>query len=125
MMPKKPSRLRTMIRPINEMPSCFFMTAPLFCSRTLCFSLLTSHVLPLLDPAADALQVAEIHPHQEGASLDVVVGHEPPVTAVAALVAVVAHHEIASLRHRAAEAVVIGFAIVPMGELQHLREIHM
>src|SRR6188472_1659868 len=77
----------------------------------------------LLDPVADSLEVVEVHPHQERASLDVVIRHETPVAAVAALVAVVTHHEVVTRWHRAAKTVVIVFAIASVGELPDLREI--
>src|SRR5258708_3350574 len=98
------------MRLTNESPRCFSIDSPFF-SR-------------LLYPVADALEVAEVHPHQECAPLDVVVRHESPVTAVAALIAVVSHHEVLARGHRAAETVVIVFAILPMGELPDLRQIH-
>src|SRR5688572_27394092 len=111
MTPRNPRTPRPMMRFINEMPCCFRMKPPLvrdFFTRS------------LLDAVADALEVAEVHPHQESAALDVVVGDESPVTAVAALVAVVAHHEVMARGDRAAETVVIVFAIPAVGELPDL-----
>src|SRR5215831_17124269 len=92
--------------------------------RPLCLRMNLSPVLPLVDSVADSLEIAEVHPYQEGAALDVIVGHESPVAAVAALVSVVAHHEVLAGRDRAAEAVVIVVAILPVGELPHLRQLH-
>src|SRR5258705_812170 len=111
--PPTPRIASTMIRPCSETPRCFPMNPPWH------FILVLS-----LDAVADALEVAEVHPHQEGASLDVVVRHESPVTAVAALVAVVAHHEIVPRGDHAAKTVVIGFAILSIGELADLRKVH-
>src|SRR6202521_4255713 len=112
MIATKPSSARPMIKLTSDRPRCLPMEPPS------CFILVSS-----LDAVADALEIAEVHPDQERAPLDVVVGHESPVAAVAALVAVVPHHEIVAGGNRAAETVVIVFAILPMGELAHLREI--
>src|SRR5450432_210824 len=109
MMARKPRTARPTMSPVNETPLCFPMDSPLS---------------KLLDAIADPLEVPEIHPDQESAALDVVVRDESPVAAVAALVAVVTHHEIVPRGDRAAETVVIVFAILPMGELPDLREIH-
>src|SRR5450755_3316008 len=109
MMAKKPRRASVMMSPVNETPSCFLMDSPFSNS---------------LDAVADPPEVPEVHPDQESATLDVVVRDESPVAAVAALVAVVPHHEIVPRGDRATEAVVIVFAILPMGELPDLREIH-
>src|SRR5471032_3594299 len=105
---RKPRMASVMMSPVIETPRCFPMDSP--------FS-------ELLDAIADPLEVPEIHPHEESAALDVIVGDESPVAAVAALVAVVTHHEIVARGDRAAETVVIVFAILPMGELPDLREI--
>src|SRR5689334_2604091 len=87
--PTNPSSASQKMSPDNETPCCFRMNPPL-----------KPRLLFLFDAVADALEVTEVHPHQEGAPLDVVVGDESPVTAVAALVAVVSHHEVLSLRDR-------------------------
>src|SRR5258707_6492896 len=105
---RKPSTARVMMSPVNETPRCFPMNSPLSI---------------LFDAVADSLEVPEVHPHQESAALDVVVRHESPVAAVAALVAVVSHHEIVARADRAPETVVLVFAILPTGELPDLRAI--
>src|SRR5213083_134913 len=53
---------------------------------------------------ADALEVAEIHPHEKRLADDVLVGHEAPEPRVARIVAVVAHHEVVARRHFARHA---------------------
>src|SRR5260221_14369831 len=110
---RKPKIARSQMSPVRETPRWLPMNPP-------------SHFILVLslDAIADALEVAEVHPHQECAALDVIVRHESPVTAVAALVAVVAHHEIVPRGDRAVETVVIVFAILSLGELADLREIH-
>ena len=45
---------------------------------------------------ADTLELVEIPPDQKRLADDVRIGHEAPVAAVAAAVAVVAHHEVMS-----------------------------
>src|SRR5690349_22130053 len=51
----------------------------------------------------DALQVAEVHPHEERAADDVLVGHEAPVARILGIVAVVAHHEVVACGHLAGD----------------------
>ena len=55
--------------------------------------------------AANALEVAKVHPDDECLAHDITVWHEAPVAAVGAVVAVVAHHEILAGRHDAGELV--------------------
>src|SRR5258705_12872576 len=110
MMPAKPNTARTMMSWISPMPRALRIEC-LPCNR-------------LFDAAADPAEVAEVHPHPESATFHMVVGDETPVAAVAALVAVVAHHEVVPRGHGAAKTVVIVFAILAMGELADLREIH-
>ena len=45
---------------------------------------------------SDALDVAEVHPDEEGPADDVLVGNEAPEARVLGIVAVVAHHEVVS-----------------------------
>src|SRR2546423_14558898 len=52
---------------------------------------------------SDAFQVAEIHPDEEGLADDVLVRHEAPETRIHRVVAVVAHHEVVTLRHLAGD----------------------
>src|SRR6185436_5352318 len=53
---------------------------------------------------ADTLELVEIPPDQKRLADDVLIRHESPVPAVAAAVAVVAHHEVIPGRHRARKA---------------------
>ena len=60
------------------------------------------------DAAADPLEcqtadVVPVEPDEECPAADVVIGHEAPVAAVVAVVAVVAHHQVVARRHLAGE----------------------
>ena len=61
----------------------------------------------LLDAAADAAVIAEVHPHEEGFSDDKFVVHKAPVAGVGAVVAIVAHGEVAAFWHFAAKAAAV------------------
>ena len=63
------------------------------------------------------MQVVEIPPDHEGATDDVAVRNETPVTAVIAAVPVVTHHEIITGGHLAGETIRVVIAILPVGEL--------
>src|SRR5450830_2171669 len=63
---------------------------------------------------ADAFRITEIHPYQESLADDVLVRHETPVTAVCAIVAVIAHHEVIACWYNAGKTVfviVAGFLV--------------
>ena len=61
----------------------------------------------LLDAAADAAVIAEIHPHEEGFSDDKFVVYKAPVAGVGTVVAVVAHGEVAAFWHFAGKATAV------------------
>src|SRR5215470_2821649 len=85
--------------------------------------------LPSANAAADSLEcqtayVIPVEPDEKRLAPDVVVGHEAPVAAVVAVVAVVAHHEVLSGRHLAGEAAIIVNAVLLAGERPHVQRIH-
>src|SRR4051812_10583035 len=85
---------------------------------------------PLLaNAAADALEgegadVVPIEPDEERLSAKVVIGYEAPVTAVVAVVAIVAHHEVMAGRDAADESVLIVIAVAALGERPHVLRIN-
>src|SRR5471032_1025154 len=79
---------------------------------------------------ANALQTAEVHPDKECAADDIRVRHEPPITAVSAVIAIVAHHEIVARRHFSNDALSVVVAVIAErvivgadNERRHLRVI--
>src|SRR5438105_11555292 len=52
---------------------------------------------------SDPLEVTEVHPDEERLADDVLVRHEAPETRIHRVVAVVAHHEVVTLRHLAGD----------------------
>src|SRR5574340_328205 len=68
-----------------------------------------------VDRQPDPLQIGKIHPDEERLADDLVVRHEPPVAAVAAVVAIVAEHEVMSVGHLAAyHLIVIAAVLAPL-----------
>ena len=61
----------------------------------------------LLDAAADAAVIAEVHPHEEGFSDDKFVVYKTPVAGVGTVVAVVAHGEVTAFGHFAGKAAAV------------------
>jgi hypothetical protein len=61
----------------------------------------------LLDAAADAAVITEVHPHEEGFSDDKFVVYKTPVAGVGTVVAVVAHGEVAAFWHFAGKAAAV------------------
>src|SRR5476649_703071 len=74
---------------------------------------------PLVE-LSEALQFAEIKPDKKSLADNVRLGHEAPDTAVAAVVPVVAHHEVMAGRNRAPETGIIVDAIFPKRELFYI-----
>src|SRR5690349_17837915 len=72
----------------------------------------------------DPLEFLEIPPDQECLPHDIGIRHESPVTAVAAAVPVVPHHEILACRNGAAEARVIVGTILPEWKSTDSRWMH-
>src|SRR5689334_1952452 len=96
--PTHASTIATKSNPMNEMPRCFC---------PVCLALMPSTPPSgsgCLLECADALEIAEVHPHQEALAHDVLVRNEPPVARIERVVAVVAHHEIVTRRHFAHHA---------------------
>ena len=60
-----------------------------------------------MDTAADAAVIAEVHPHEEGFPDDKFVVHKAPVAGVGAVVAIVAHGEVAAFWHFAGKAAAV------------------
>src|SRR5688500_19239399 len=85
---------RMRMSPIRLMPRCLLLI-----------------VASLSSERAEAPELAQVEPDEERLADDVLVGDEAPYPAVARVVAVVAHHEIMALRHRAREAAAIVVAI--------------
>src|SRR5688572_13338576 len=89
----RPATARTMTNPMRVMPRCF------------CFTRLLPYVrkLPLsADARTDALEfhaTVNAHPDQECLAPQLPLGQHAPVSAVVAMVAIVAHHEIVTRRH--------------------------
>ena len=77
-----------------------------------------------LDARSDTFKRTEIHPHQHGLADDIFFWNKTPITAVVAVVAVIAHHEIVPRRNRANHSVIIVFAIVAIGELADAGQVH-
>src|SRR5689334_24214019 len=67
--------------------------------------------------AADAFQVAEVHPDEERTTDDVLVRREAPIAAVGAVVAVVAHHEVVARRHLARDTARVVLAVIAIREV--------
>src|SRR5476649_558519 len=67
--------------------------------------------------AAYAFRITEIHPYQESLADDVFVRHETPVTAVRAIVAVIAHHEVITCWYYARKTVFVIVAGFLVGEI--------
>ena len=61
----------------------------------------------LVDAAADAAVIAEVHPHEEGFSDDKFIVHKAPVAGVGAVVAVVSHSEVMAFGHFAGKAAAV------------------
>ena len=61
----------------------------------------------LVDAAADAAVIAEVHPHEEGFSDDKFIVHKAPVAGVGTIVAVVAHCEVTAFGHFAGKAAAV------------------
>src|SRR5690606_19921662 len=70
--------------------------------------------LPLPESAYAAGRT-EVHPDEKGPAHDVLVGHEAPIAAVQAVVAVIAHHEIVAFGHGAAHTVAQVLTILTVG----------
>src|SRR5262245_12915614 len=82
-------------------------------------------MIPLsVDEPPDSAELVEIPPDHECLPDDVRLGHESPVSAVAAAVPVVSHQEVVSRRHLARKAGVIVGAILPEGKRAHARQMH-
>src|SRR5450759_4936756 len=64
-----------------------------------------------------AVQIREIQPDEKGLADDLVVRNESPITAVTAVVAIVAHHEVLPCRHLAAHHFIVITAILAPAEL--------
>src|SRR5450759_814023 len=64
-----------------------------------------------------AFQIREIHPDEKCLADDLVVRNESPITAVTAVVAIVAHHEVLPCRHLAAHHFIVITAILAPAEL--------
>src|SRR4030065_1854789 len=74
----------------------------------------------LVDGCADASKITEIHPNKKRLAHDMPVRHEAPVTAVGAVVAIIAHCEIMPRWHGANKAAIIVIAIAALLERAHL-----
>src|SRR5512141_468005 len=60
--------------------------------------------------------VVPVPPDEERLATDVIVGHESPISAVLAVVAIVAHHEVTALRDLARESRLIVYAVLATGK---------
>src|SRR5215472_1779862 len=81
-----------------------------------------------MDAGPDALErearnIVPVEPDENGLAPDVVVGDEAPVAAVVAVVPIVAHHQVATGRHLAAEPAIIVNAVLLPGERAHVERI--
>src|SRR5690349_2243853 len=84
---------------------------------------------PLLDAPADPLEgkarhVIPVPPDEECLAADVVVRHETPVSAVFAVVAIVAHHEVVARRYLAGESRLIVYAVFAARKRPHAAHAH-
>src|SRR6476660_6606623 len=94
--------------PPRLMPSC--------CLRMFVSPWLPISGLPLLAKRAEAPELAQVEPDEEGLADDILVRHESPDPAVARIVPVVAHREIMARRHGTDQAPVIVVAVAGMLE---------
>src|SRR3989442_11156900 len=81
------------------------------------------------DSAADALpckgsDVVPVEPDEKRPAPDMIVRNESPVTAVIAVVAIVAHHQVVARRHPAFETALIVVAILALRKIAHIGRIH-
>src|SRR6266498_352351 len=86
-------------------------------------------VLPLsyaaaYTPERETGNVVPVEPDEERAPADMVVGDESPISAVVAVVPIVAHHEIVAHRHATREAMFIVIAVLAAGKWPHVRRKH-
>src|SRR5258708_16637947 len=77
--------------------------------------------LPSAPQRSEAGELVQVQPDEEGLADDVLIRDEAPDTAVARIVAVVAHHEIMALRYGTCEAIAIVGAIAGGGARRHYR----
>src|SRR5674476_1167035 len=71
----------------------------------------------LVDRHPYALQIRKIHPDEKCLADDLIIRNESPITAVTAVVAIVAHHEVLPCRHLAAHHFIVITAILAPAEL--------
>ena len=73
---------------------------------------------------AKLLISSQLNQMKNASAADVVIGHEAPVAAVVAVVAVVSHHEVLAGGHLAAESTVIVNAVLLAGKRSHVERIN-
>src|SRR5437870_464635 len=85
-------------------------------------------LFPLMNAAADSFEaqaadVVPVEPDEERPASDMIIRHKTPVSAVVAIVAIVAYHEIVARRYLACEAALIVDAVFVPWERTHVLRI--
>src|SRR5450759_2148362 len=110
MMPSAATIAAMKIKPIRVTPFCLCMNAP--------GNMLLAYALA--DPLErKARHVVPVPPDEECLATNMVVRHKAPVTAVFAVIPVVAHHEVLSRRHLARESGLIVYAVFASWKRSH------